>query len=75
MSKIKVLLPAIAAAVLVACGGGGGGSATSTLTGKVIDGYIKGTSRVRSSALMSIATVSVTAMSLAPRLAQVVRTR
>ena len=43
MMKIKTLGPALAAALLVACGGGGGGSAvTNTLSGKVIDGYIKG---------------------------------
>jgi len=43
MMKLKTLVPALAAAFLVACGGGGGGSAvTNTLSGKVIDGYIKG---------------------------------
>jgi hypothetical protein len=44
MLKIQTLAAAVTAALVTACGGGGGGggSAPSSLTGKVIDGYITG---------------------------------
>jgi hypothetical protein len=43
MRKINTIVVTIASAIVAACGGGGGGgTVSSTLTGKVIDGYIVG---------------------------------
>jgi len=42
LKRFKILAPLLAAAAVAACGGGSGGGASNTLTGKVIDGYIKG---------------------------------